>query len=373
MVAAGFTPGEADGLRRDMAAWKRHGGLGHYEERLIQGMRERGYAEDFAKRIYQQILGFGEYGFPESHAASFALMVYVSAWFKFHEPAIFTCALLNSQPMGFYSPSQLVQDARRHGVVIRPVDVTKSEWDCTIESTDKSLVLRLGFNRVKHLSRAGALRLTNARTHRPFTHLEDLAHRAELDKGDLQALADADALSALIHSHRRQAAWAAGGIEKPSPVFPSPRIREAVPMLRAPHAGESVCADYASTGLTLGPHPLALLRQQLRALGIITSADIGQSQHGHYIHTAGIVTARQRPSSANNVTFVTLEDETGNTNLVIWQRLAEQQHQALVGSQLLGVQGRVQREGQVIHVIAHHLKDYTSMLGRLTIRSRDFH
>lgn len=373
MVAAGFTPGEADGLRRDMAAWKRHGGLGHYEERLIQGMRERGYAEDFAKRIYQQILGFGEYGFPESHAASFALMVYVSAWFKCHEPAIFTCALLNSQPMGFYSPSQLVQDARRHGVVIRPVDVTKSEWDCTIESTGKSLALRLGFNRVKHLSRAGALRLTDARAHRPFAHLEDLAHRAELDKGDLQALADADALSALIHSHRRQAAWAAGGIEKPSPVFPSPRIREAVPMLRAPHAGESVCADYASTGLTLGPHPLALLRQQLRTLGVITSADIGQSQHGHYIHTAGIVTARQRPSSANNVTFVTLEDETGNTNLVIWQRLAEQQHQALVGSQLLGVQGRVQREGQVIHVIAHHLKDYTTMLGRLTIRSRDFH
>ena len=373
MVAAGFTPGEADGLRRDMAAWKRHGGLGHYEERLIQGMRERGYAEDFAKRIYQQILGFGEYGFPESHAASFALMVYVSAWFKCHEPAIFTCALLNSQPMGFYSPSQLVQDARRHGVSIRPVDVTKSEWDCTIESTGKSLALRLGFNRVKHLSQTGALRLTDARAHQPFADLEDLAHRARLDKGDLQALADADALSTLLHSHRRQAAWAAGGIEKPSPVFPSPRIQEAVPMLRAPHAGESVCADYASTGLTLGPHPLALLRQQLKTLGVITSAEVGRLQHGYYIHTAGIVTTRQRPSSANNVTFVTLEDETGNINLVVWQRLAEQQHQALVGAQLLGVQGRVQREGQVIHVIAHHLKDYTAMLGRLTIRSRDFH
>ncbi len=372
MVAAGFTPGEADGLRRDMAAWKRHGGLGHYEERLIRGMRERGYSEDFARRIYQQILGFGEYGFPESHAASFALMVYVSAWFKCHEPAIFTCALLNSQPMGFYSPSQLVQDARRHGVSIRPVDVTKSEWDCAIEPVNGDLALRLGLRMVKHLSHAGAARLTAARQRQPFASLEDLAHRAALDKGDLQALAGADALSTLIQGHRRQAAWAAGGVEKSSPVFPTPRIREAVPMLRAPHAGESVCADYASIGLTLGPHPLALLRQQLQSLGVITSADIGRSQNGHYVYTAGIVTTRQKPSSANNVTFVTLEDETGNINLVVWQRLAERQHQVLVGSQLLGVRGQIQREGQVIHVIAHHLKDYTALLGNLTTRSRDF-
>ena len=373
MVAAGFTPGEADGLRRDMAAWKRHGGLGHYEERLIRGMRERGYSEEFARRIYQQILGFGEYGFPESHAASFALMVYVSAWLKYHEPAIFICALLNSQPMGFYSPSQLVQDACRHGVVIQPVDVTKSEWDCTIEPVNDRLTLRLGLSRIKHLGHAGAIRLTTARKRQPFNSLEDLAHRANLDKGDLQALASADALSTLIHNHRRQAAWTAGGIEKTSPVFPSPRIREAVPMLRAPHAGESVCADYASTGLTLGPHPLALLRRQLESLGVVTSADIGRSQHGHYVHAAGIVTTRQSPSSANNVTFVTLEDETGNINLVVWQRLAESQHQALVGSQLLGVRGQVQREGQVIHVIAHHLRDYTTMLGSLTTQSRDFH
>jgi len=336
-------------------------------------MRERGYSEDFARRIYQQILGFGEYGFPESHAASFALMVYVSAWLKYHEPTIFICALLNSQPMGFYSPSQLVQDARRHGVVIQSVDVTKSEWDCTIEPINERLTLRLGLSRIKHLSHAGAIRLTTARKRQPFSGLEDLTHRASLDKGDLQALAGADALSTLIHNHRRQAAWSAEGIEKPLPVFPTPRIREAAPMLRAPHAGESVCADYASTGLTLGPHPLALLRRQLKSLGVVTSADIGQSQHGHYVHTAGVVTTRQRPSSANNVTFVTLEDETGNINLVVWQRLAEHQHQTLVGSQLLGVRGQVQREGQVIHVIAHHLRDYTMMLGSLTTRSRDFH
>ncbi len=373
MVAAGFTPGEADGLRRAMAAWKRHGGLGHYEERLTQGMRERGYSEDFAKRIYQQILGFGEYGFPESHAASFALLVYVSAWFKCHEPAIFTCALLNSQPMGFYAPAQLIQDARRHGVVVHPVDVTRSEWDCTIERHAAQLTLRLGLRLVKHLSHSGALRLTEAREQQAFTHLEDLTHRARLDKGDLQALAGADALATLIQGHRRQASWAASGMEKASPVFPVPTIKEAVPMLRAPHAGESVCADYASIGLTLGPHPLALLRESLQKRGILSSAIVRKTEDRRFIHTAGIVTSRQRPSSANNVTFVTLEDETGHINLIVWEKIAERQHQTLVGSQLLGVYGQVQREGEVIHIVAHRLKDYSPLLGRLTTRSRDFH
>ena len=373
MVAAGFTPGEADGLRRDMAAWKRHGGLGHYEEKLIKGMRARGYSEDFARRIYQQILGFGEYGFPESHAASFALLVYVSAWFKCHEPAIFSCALLNSQPMGFYAPAQLVQDARRHGVEVRSVDVLKSDWDCTIEQHRSGLVLRLGLRMVKHLSQAGALRLTEAREAKMFSSLEDLAHRARLDKGDLQALASADALATLIQGHRRQAGWAASGIEKSSPVFPVPQIKEALPMLRAPHAGETVCADYESMGLSLGPHPLALLRNVLQKLGVSTSQQVRHAQDQCFVHTAGIVTTRQRPSSANNVTFVTLEDESGNMNLIVWERLAERQHQTLVGSRLLGVYGQVQREGQVIHIIAHRLKDYTPLLGNLMIRSRDFH
>ncbi len=373
MVAAGFTPGEADGLRRAMAAWKRHGGLDHYETRLIEGMRERGYSETFARRIYQQILGFGEYGFPESHAASFALLVYVSAWLKCHEPAIFTCALLNSQPMGFYAPTQLVQDARRHGVNVLPVDVAASYWDCTLEPGDSDLALRLGLRMVRYLSLAGAERLIDARQQQPFTSVEDLAHRATLDQGDLRALANADALSTLARSHRRQAGWAASGIEKPSPVFPRPHIREAIPLLRAPHVGEAVCADYASTGLTLGPHPLALLRDELQSLGTITSRDIARKHNGCLIHTAGIVTARQRPASANSVTFVTLEDETGSINLVVWQHLAKRQHLILVGSQLLGVHGQIQRAGDTIHIIAGRLDDYTALLGNLTTRSRDFH
>jgi error-prone DNA polymerase len=373
MVAAGFTPGEADGLRRAMAAWKRHGGLGHYETRLIEGMLERGYSETFARRIYQQILGFGEYGFPESHAASFALLVYVSAWLKCHQPAVFTCALLNSQPMGFYTPSQLVQDVRRHGVSIRPIDVMKSAWDCTLESDGADLVLRLGLRMVKHLSYTGAKRLLDARQHRTFTSVDDLANRASLGQGNLRALASANALSTLVRHHRRQAGWIASGIEKPSPVFPRPHIREATPLLNTPHAGEEACADYASIGLTLGPHPLALLRNQLRTLGVITSDGIAQKEDGHYVHTAGIVTTRQRPASANNVTFVTLEDETGNTNLVIWQRLAENQHQVLVGARLLGVHGQIQRHGDVIHIIAGRLSDYTALLGNLATSSRDFH
>lgn len=372
MVAAGFSPGEADGLRRDMAAWKQHGGLNHYEEKLTRGMIARGYSPEFAKRIYQQILGFGEYGFPESHAASFALLVYVSAWLKCHEPAIFTCALLNSQPMGFYSASQLIQDVKRHGVQVLSVDVTQSEWDCTIEENQSGLDIRLGLRLIKHLSRSGAMRLTRARRQTGFTSLEDLRHRADLDQRDLQALAGADALSNLIRGHRKQAGWVASGVEKPSPIFPALKIREALPMLRAPQAGESVCADYASLGLTLGPHPLALLRDNLGRLGALSSQIVNNLEDGCLVHTAGIVTVRQKPSSAKNVTFISLEDENGSINLIVWQALAAQQHQTLIGSRLLGVYGKVQKEGQVTHVIAHRLKDYTHLLGDLTTDSRDF-
>ncbi len=373
MVAAGFTPGEADGLRRAMAAWKRHGGLDHYETRLVEGMRERGYSAAFARRIYQQILGFGDYGFPESHAASFALLVYVSAWLKCHEPATFTCALLNSQPLGFYSPAQLVQDARRHGVIVRSIDITVSAWDCTLEPAGKAFALRLGLRLVKGLSRAGAGRVTDSRQLRAFANIADLSYRARLNRSDLQALANANTLASLTRGHRHQACWAASGVEKSSPIFPRPHVNEGIPLLLAPTAGENLCADYASTGLTLGPHPLALLRSRLQALGIITSGDIAQKENGRYVHTAGIVTTRQRPASANNVTFVTLEDETGNTNLIVWQQLADRQHYELVRSRLLGVHGRVQREGAVIHLVAKKLVDYTAMLGTLVATSRDFH
>ena len=372
MIAAGFTPGEADGLRRSMAAWRRRGGLQHYEEKLVSGMRNRGYDETFARQIYHQILGFGEYGFPESHAASFALLVYVSAWLKHHEPAAFTCALLNSQPMGFYAPSQLTQDARRHGVEIRPVDVTVSNWNCTLEQVDGGHALRLGLRLVKGLSRNGGEGLTAARTQRPLRDTDDLAHRARLNQTDLQALAAAGALKSLVSGHRRQAAWNAAGRRPGMPIFGSAQTAEGTPMLRTPNRAEETYADYASMGLTLGTHPLALLRPQLIKLRIITSVEVYQCAPGTMVQVAGLVITRQRPSSAKQVTFVTLEDETGSINLIVWKKVAENQQQTLAGATLLGASGVIQREGEVLHLVTKHLFDYTAMLGNLATRSRDF-
>jgi len=373
MVAAGFTPGEADGLRRSMAAWRRRGGLEHYEHKLVNGMRERGYDESFARSIYRQILGFGEYGFPESHAASFALLVYVSAWLKCHEPATFTCALLNSQPMGFYAPPQLVQDVRRHGVEVRPVDVLTSDWDCTLERKSESLALRLGLRLVNGLSQAGGDRLVKAREQLPFQDTDDLARRARLNKSDLKALAAANALSDLLKGHRRMAFWQVAGLEPTAPIFASMQVAEGAPMLRTPSPTQAMAADYASTGLTLGPHPLALLRPQLDRLGVINSSETQRRSHGQKVRVAGLVIARQRPASANNVTFVTLEDEAGSINLVVWKRLAERQRPILLGARLLGAIGEIQREGDVLHLVAGHLEDYSAMLSEFPSQSRDFH
>ena len=372
MTAAGFTPGEADGLRRSMAAWRRRGGLEHYEHKLVNGMRERGYDEPFARSVYRQILGFGEYGFPESHAASFALLVYVSAWLKCHEPAIFTCALLNSQPMGFYAPPQLVQDVRRHGVEIRPVDVLTSDWDSTLERNGESLALRLGLRMVNGLGQAGGDRLVKAREQQPFQDADDLAQRARLSKSELKALAAADALSGLLRSHRRMAFWQVAGLKPTAPIFASMQVAEGAPMLRTPSPAQTMAADYASTGLTLGPHPLALLRPQLDTLGVLSSTEAQRRSHGQKARVAGLVIARQRPASANNVTFVTLEDETGSINLVIWKRLAERQRRTLLGARLLGAAGEIQREGDVLHLVAGYLEDYSAMLGGYTGQSRDF-
>jgi error-prone DNA polymerase len=373
IVAAGFTPGEADQLRRAMAAWKRKGGLGHFEERLIRGMRERGYEEEFARQIFRQILGFGEYGFPESHAASFALLVYVSAWLKRHEPAAFTAALVNSQPMGFYAPSQLVQDARRHGVEVRPIDVRKSDWDCTLERReDGAAALRLGLRLVKGFPGEAAGRLVAARESRGFANVQDLALRATLDRRELGCLAAAGALAG-IAGHRHRAAWGVAGIEPPQPILPEPHVAEGIPLLRAPLEGEDVAADYVHTGLTLGRHPLALLRGRLEARGVLTAAALRESRHGATVRTAGLVITRQRPGSANGVTFVTLEDETGHVNLIVWQHVAERERRALVGSRLMGVAGELQLEGEVMHVIAHRIVDLTRWLGRIEARSRDFH
>jgi error-prone DNA polymerase len=373
IVAAGFTAGEADQLRRAMAAWKRKGGLGHFEERLIRGMRERGYAEEFARQIFRQILGFGEYGFPESHAASFALLVYVSAWLKRHEPAAFTAALLNSQPMGFYAPSQLVQDAQRHDVEIRPVDARASDWDCTLERReDGAAALRLGLRLVKGLSEPAALRLVETRLTGAFANVQDLAERARLDRRELGCLAAAGALEGFA-GHRHRAAWNVAGVEAPLPILPQLRIAEGIPMLRAPREGEDIVADYARTGLTLRRHPLALLRARLETRGILTAAQLRGMKQGATVRTAGLVITRQRPGSAQGVTFVTLEDETGYVNLIVWRNVADRQRQALIGSRLMGVAGELQLDGEVMHVIAHRIVDMTRWLGRIVTSPRDFH
>ncbi len=372
MVAAGFTPGEADQLRRSMAAWKRHGGLDHFEKRLIEGMRERGYEETFARQIFQQILGFGEYGFPESHAASFALLAYASAWLKCHEQAAFTCAILNSLPMGFYGPSQLVQDAKGHGVEVRPADVTISDWDCSLEpDNNKEPALRLGLRMIKGLSRGAVDRLVETRRAQLFENVKDMAKRARLDRRDLEALAAADALRSL-GGHRHRARWEILGVERETPLLGDAQINEAMPLLRTPREGEEIVADYASTSLTLRRHPLALIRKQLNKHRVVTAEEIQKVPHGSVIATAGLVVSRQRPGSAAGVIFATLEDETGHINLVVWKTVMEQYRRELLGARLLGVYGEVQREGEVIHVIAKQLQDHSALLGRLNTASRDF-
>jgi error-prone DNA polymerase len=374
IVAAGFSPGEADRLRRAMAAWKRKGGLEPFQHQLIDGMRERGYPESFAHQIFKQILGFGEYGFPEAHAASFALLVYTSAWLKHYEPAAFCAALINSQPMGFYAPAQLVRDARAHGVEVRAVDVASSDWDCTLERrTDGRPALRLGLRLVKHLSSEGAARLLAARATRGFDTIADLAGRAELDRRDLEALAAADALAGLT-GHRHRAVWQVSGVERALPLLPAATVpEEGIPLLRAPREGQDIVADYGSTGLTLRRHPLCLLREKLQRRGVLPTQDLWGQPNGKQVITAGLVITRQRPGSASGVIFVTMEDETGHVNLIVWNRVAVAQRAALLESRLLEVHGTLQREGDVQHVIAQRLINLSAMLGDLTVASRNFH
>ncbi len=375
MVAAGFTPGEADHLRRSMAAWKRSGGLEHFRQRLLDGMRARGYAEAFAERIFHQIEGFGEYGFPESHSASFALLAYVSAWLKCHEPAAFVAALLNSQPMGFYAPAQLIADAARHGVEMRAVDVQMSAWDSSLEAHERGsrqAAVRMGLGRIKGLKHDAAERIVAARGVAPFVDVTDLARRAGLDRGMVRVLSRAGALASLA-GNRHHASWAALGIETPLAVLPDAQIREATPLLRAPSEGEDIVADYAHLGFTLGRHPLALLRDHLHRRQCATAVQIAQAEPGTRVRTAGLVISRQRPGTATGVVFVTLEDETGIINVIVWSTLVEAQRRELLHAQLLGVVGEIQRDGEVVHLIAQRLSDHSKLLGRLRAVSRDFH
>jgi len=448
MVAAGFTPGEADHLRRAMAAWKRRGGLEPYERKLKAGMRERGYRPEFAERLYRQILGFGNYGFPESHAASFALLVYVSAWLKRHHPAAFCAALLDSQPMGFYAPAQLVRDAREHGVEVRAADINHSDWDCSLEpgrigqrqvqppslkghggsldaedteerevhgdfhdgmwgdagvrggaagasashgldepsssprslrnaatsasqkSLQGSVALRLGLRMVRGLSEAGARRVMSARSERPFSDVQDLARRAHLDRSDRKALAAADALQGLA-GHRHLAAWAVAGVEEMSPLYGLDRFSEQLPLLASPSDGQAVLADYAQTGLTLREHPLALIRPRLRERGFLCADEVAERLPGQVVRAAGLVLIRQRPGNGRAI-FVTLEDESGGLNLLIWADLAERQRRVLLGAQLLGVVAEIQRAEGVQHLMCRRLEDHSDLLNGLRVASRDF-
>ncbi|PLX62961.1 error-prone DNA polymerase [Sedimenticola selenatireducens] len=371
MVAAGFSAGEADALRRAMAAWRRRGGIEVFQRKLFDGMRQRGYSEEFAGRIFDQIKGFSEYGFPESHAASFALLAYASAWLKCHHPAAFFCGLLNSQPMGFYAPAQLIQDARRRGVRVHPVDVRRSNWDSSLEpGRGARPELRLGLHLINELSCNGAARLVEARQIKAFADITDLSRRARLNERDLQALAAADALAGL-GGHRYQAQWQVLGVEEPTPLFAASTEERGV-ALPEPTLGEAVCADYDALGLSLRRHPLQLLRTRLRRAGVRTAAEVQAARDRTFLRSAGLVICRQRPHTASGVMFATLEDESGQINLVIWPKMLEHFRQVVLSARLLLVNGQVQREGQVVHLIAHKLEDRSNWLGELNISSRDF-
>lgn len=383
VVAAGFTPGEADQLRRAMAAWKRKGGLDVFQKKLIDGMLERGHEKDFAERIFEQIKGFGDYGFPESHAASFALLVYFSAWIKRHEPAAFYCGLLNSQPMGFYSPSQLVQDAARHNIEVRPVDALTSEWQCTLEQPDVSRpgdfsqpAIRLGFQRIKGFRQDAAERMIDARNVQPIRSLQDIARRARLDKGDMERLTEGGAFRQLS-GHRYQTHWEAKGILSNPGKQPTEAIELEVAekhqvYLPPPAETDDLRADYLSLGLTLGRHPMGMLRQQEPFTRLKTASDLTMLNHGRFVQVAGIVTGRQRPSSASGVLFLTLEDETDNINVVIWTRVLETYRAAVVQGRLLKIKGVMERQDSVIHVIAGHVEDLSHYLEHFLLKSRDF-
>ena len=449
MVAADFTPGEADELRRSMAAWKRHGGLEHLRERLFNGMRKNGYSDEFQERIFEQIKGFGSYGFPESHAASFAILVYASCWLKCHEPAAYACALLNSLPMGFYAPAQIVQDAQRHGVEVRPADVGHSDWDCTLEadsgSPDRTApptpvrpeprssvrpeprssvrpepvegrcdmaadsvhgstgsprteidavhgstgsprtahvralqhalpqpALRLGLRQIDGLPQACAERIMAARRERSFADVRDLVERAALNRFEQARLADADALRSLS-GHRHRARWDVEALTVPTPLLGQARIAEEKVELVQPSLFDDVIADYERVGLSLKAHPVSLVRNQLQSRRVVSAKSLEQRPDGARVRIAGLVTVRQRPQTASGVTFVTLEDETGVVNIVVWRRLADAQRRVLRESRLLALDGRIERADGVQHVVAERLHDYSALLDGLGSQSRDFH
>ena len=385
VIHAGYTPDEADGLRRSMAAWKRGGDMEPHRKKIRMLMEGKGYSSEFIDQIFEQIKGFGSYGFPQSHAASFAKLVYASCWLKRHEPAAFACGLLNAQPMGFYSASQIVQDARRgradrRPINVLPVDVTCSDWDNTLvggtpwrseDEEGEQPDIRLGLRQVAGLSEKVALAIMAARARQPLRDVADLCLRAQLDEKARNALAEAGALKSLA-GNRNAARWAVAGIERQRPLLPgSPEeVRIDLP---APRIGEEITADYRSVGLSLEVHPMALLRPRMRAQRILGLRDLQGRRHGSGVHVAGLVTQRQRPGTAKGTIFVTLEDEHGMVNVIVWPHVALRQRRALLESRLLAVRGRWERVEGVEHLIAGDLRDLSDWLGELSFTSRDFH
>ena len=384
VIHAGYTPSQADGLRRSMAAWKRGGDMEPHRLRIRELMLKKHYSPEFIDQIFEQIKGFGSYGFPQSHAASFAKLVYISCWLKRHEPAAFACALLNAQPMGFYSPSQIVQDARRGqggrvSIDVLPVDVAVSDWDNTLEGghvrrgvdDGGQPSLRLGFRQVGGLSEDAGKAIMAARAQRPFADVRDLCQRARLDEKARTALAEAGALQSLA-GHRHAARWAVAGIERQRPLLPGSPDEEAI-VLPAPTVGEDVTSDYRMTGLTLGAHPLSLLRERLQRQRVVDSRQLRGLPHGRGAFAAGIVTQRQRPATAKGTIFVTLEDEHGMVNVVVWSHVALRDRKALLGARLMAVRGRWEQVDGVSHLIARRLEDFSHLLGEIQPGSRDFH
>jgi error-prone DNA polymerase len=385
VIHAGYDPDEADRLRRSMAAWRRGGDMESHRQKIRKLMEAKSYAPEFIDQIFEQIKGFGSYGFPQSHAASFAKLVYASCWLKRHEPAAFACGLLNAQPMGFYSPSQIVQDARRgraarKAVNVLPVDVTCSDWDNTLvggrpwqseQDEGEQPDIRLGFRQVAGLSEATGKTIMAARRQRPFASVEDLSLRARLDEKSRTALAEAGALKSLV-GNRNAARWAVAGIERQRPLLPgSP---DELPIdLPTPRIGEEITADYRSVGLSLEAHPMALLRPRMRAQRILGLRELQGRPSGSGVHVAGLVTQRQRPATAKGTIFVTLEDEHGMVNVIVWSHLAVRRRRALLESRLLAVRGRWERVDGVEHLIAGDLHDLSDWLGELSVSSRDFH
>jgi error-prone DNA polymerase len=367
-----------------MATFKHTGGVSKFRDKLISGMIAHGYEREYAEQTFRQLEGFGSYGFPESHSASFALIAYASSWLKRHHPDVFCAALLNSQPMGFYAPAQIVRDAREHGVDVRPVCVNASRFDCTLEPTSEEdrFAVRLGLRMVHGLANADAADLVAARADEPYTSIDDLWRRAGVPAASLVQLAEADAFRPTLKLARREALWAIKALrDEPLPLFAAasareaktaPELHEPTVTLRPMTAGSEVVEDYGHVGLTLRNHPVSFLRGDLHSQRIVTCADAMQARDGRWLQTAGLVLVRQMPGSAKGVVFITIEDETGIANLVIWPKLYERQRRVILSARMLAVHGRIQREGEVVHLVAHRVSDLSEALASVGHRDATF-